>query len=180
VRKILAFNEYGSNLLKYKYDLPAVIEAKFAMTQKKMDEGGIEQDSGRQMSSNGEEMEMIPESPVMQTQPSPEKGTQEAPGVELSSQEDMNEKGIAEPADQEGQGKDNQASPNWDEIENEELTGNKSKEEFAMMGHTNDKNTEETAEKQGEEDALIGKGLNNRTEQNRTQLQPRQSQRIKE
>jgi hypothetical protein len=32
-KKSVAFNEYGSNLIKYKFDPLAVIEAKFAMAQ---------------------------------------------------------------------------------------------------------------------------------------------------
>jgi hypothetical protein len=47
----VAFNEYGSNLIKYKYDPLMVIEAKFAMTQEKNFTEGSSQEKGKQMTS---------------------------------------------------------------------------------------------------------------------------------
>jgi hypothetical protein len=47
----VAFNEYGSHLIKYKYDPLMVIEAKFAMTQEKNFTEGSSQEKGKQMTS---------------------------------------------------------------------------------------------------------------------------------
>jgi hypothetical protein len=77
--KSVAVNEYGTNLVKYKYDPLAVIEAKTAMNHGK---GGcnkispaIEEEAEGEVGS------------VHLTQPSPRTGTQEAPEAVWSSQE---------------------------------------------------------------------------------------------
>jgi hypothetical protein len=53
--RTVALNEYGSNLIKYKYDPLAVIEAKFALTQEKKsgEESGKDKDGQRNTTEEG-------------------------------------------------------------------------------------------------------------------------------
>jgi hypothetical protein len=88
----VAFNEYGSNLIKYKYDPLMVIEAKFAMTQEKNFAEGSAQEKGKQMTSVEEGARETNENMDMLVHPSPGTGTQEGPGLDLSSQEEMGDK----------------------------------------------------------------------------------------
>jgi hypothetical protein len=107
--KSVAVNEYGTNLVKYKYDPLAVIEAKVAMTHGKGCNDKISP------TIEGEVEEAVGSAHL--TQPSPRTGTQEAPEAVWSSQEgdeersDKNKEGIL------GKQQENQQSPNWEILE---------------------------------------------------------------
>jgi hypothetical protein len=79
---------YGTNMIKYKYDPLAVIEAKFAMAQEKGDGDGSDPifDEG---SKNPTKVntDIGTQNVEVPTQPSPGVGTQE-PAIEWSSQEE--------------------------------------------------------------------------------------------
>jgi hypothetical protein len=119
--KSVAFNEYGSNLIKYKFDPLAVIEAKFAMAQ------GVEcakkgtQPVCSQENVDDEEKSTRLEFSEGPCHPSPGTGTQEEPGCDLSSQEEVEQKGLKTQGvesmiDASG---DTQMSPCWESIEEE-------------------------------------------------------------
>jgi hypothetical protein len=107
--KSVAVNEYGTNLVKYKCDPLAVIEAKVAMTHGKGCNDKISP------TIEGEVEEAVGSAHL--TQPSPRTGTQEAPEAVWSSQEgdeersDKNKEGIL------GKQQENQQSPNWEILE---------------------------------------------------------------
>jgi hypothetical protein len=85
----VAFNEYGTNLIKHKYDPLAVIEAKFAMAIGNSKISELMASDTRRLETIEEKNEELEKSPITQIQfPSPGAGTQEAPGAELSSQEE--------------------------------------------------------------------------------------------
>jgi hypothetical protein len=119
--KSVAFNEYGSNLIKYKFDPLAVIEAKFAMAQGEDCAKGEAQLVCSQKTVVEEEKNARLEESEVPCHPSPGIGTQEGPGCDLSSQEEVEEK---EHRTQEvetlkdGSG-DTQMSPCWETIEEE-------------------------------------------------------------
>lgn len=85
----VAFNQYGTNMYKYKYDPLAVIEAKFAIMATGTSKGGelvvteVEKLGG--MEGTKREIEELVHT---QEHPSPDVGTQEAPLVDMSSQEE--------------------------------------------------------------------------------------------
>jgi hypothetical protein len=132
--RTVAIHEYGTNMLKYNYDPLAVIEAKMAMKQGKVDCGGNEnanlmcEKCPTEVDATREQIE----GPVP-TIPSPQTGTQEAPVAEWSSQEDI--AGISSEVADITAGKiTTQMSPNWEEVEEDtdkddspELEGNSQK-----------------------------------------------------
>jgi hypothetical protein len=109
--RTVAVNQYGTNMIKYKYDSLAVIEAKFAMTQ-----GEDSKDSNQTVKITDEEGCGGVEISTQQTQPSPRAGSQEAPEAIWSSQEgeaDKQKEGEVTsvvPTDEGGQ------SPNWEAL----------------------------------------------------------------
>jgi hypothetical protein len=86
--RTVAINEYGTNMIKYKYDPLAVIEAKFAMTQGKGD-GDASDPIFDEGSKNPTKVntDIGTQNVEVPTQPSPGVGTQE-PAIEWSSQEE--------------------------------------------------------------------------------------------
>jgi hypothetical protein len=160
--RTVAINEYGTNMIKYKYDPLAVIEAKFAMAQGKGDGEGSEPkyDDGnkKHIEVNTDVGTQNVEVP---TQPSPGIGTQE-PAAQWSSQEDN--------IDRETDGKEklngkiarNHQSPNW------EILGEESDKEAQDI-------TKLATEEEGEEEDVAGDD-----EMIQEEMTTRQSQRLKE
>jgi hypothetical protein len=86
----VAFNKYGTNQYKYKYDPLVVIEAKFAMTAESSKEGEqVATETEKMRTMEGEEKE-TEELRHTQEHPSHEVGTQEAPLRGMSSHEEGN------------------------------------------------------------------------------------------
>jgi hypothetical protein len=121
--KTVAINEYGTNLLKYKFDPLAVTEAKVAMAQGKGGGGCSEGNQTEKCTITPPkenvncEMEMVTQT----SQPSPSMGSQEAPAAEWSSQED-NALMIVTEKEKENRKeveKETKQSPNWETIEDE-------------------------------------------------------------
>jgi hypothetical protein len=142
--RTVALNEYGSNLIKYKYDPLAVIEAKFAMTQEKKSGEGYGKDKDGQRDSaeesavktTEEELVVLNESQGIQTHPSPELGTQEGPGAEWSSQEEVGERMAEGEVAKVNQTGKHTASPNWEEIKTEDETEGGGTEKLNNLGVT--------------------------------------------
>jgi hypothetical protein len=161
--RTVAFNEYGSNLIKYKYDPLAVIEAKFAMTQEKKSGEESGKNDGQRVTTEGstlkitkEEFRVISESQGIQTHQSPELGTQEAPGAEWSSQEEVGEKMVEGEVVKVNQPREHNASPNWNEIEREGDIEGSDTEKMDNLGDDYVKNKESANADQDMEESLNG------------------------
>jgi hypothetical protein len=186
--RTVALNEYGSNLLKYKYDPLAVIEAKFALTQeKKSGEGyGKEKDGQRDAAEESavktaeKELVVLNESQDMQTQPSPELGTQEGPRADWSSQEEVGDR-LAE-----GEGvRVNRigkctASPNWEEIETDEEIEGGGTEKMSNPGGDDDEHKNSAIADQDMKEYVNEEDKVNKSHVEEAKRQTRQIQRIKE
>ncbi|CAN6312493.1 unnamed protein product [Urochloa humidicola] len=91
--KSAVINEYGSNLYKYKSDPLAIIEAKQALFSTEKEKGQhlrlqtIQEEVDSSVDGKGQ-MESTENQDISNSFPSPGRGTQEAPQVEWSSQED--------------------------------------------------------------------------------------------
>ncbi|TVU24383.1 hypothetical protein EJB05_26816, partial [Eragrostis curvula] len=81
-------NEYGTNLFRSKFDPLAAIEAKIAIENASRQISLNEDSSDKQMDTQVVEEVRVEEKA---SSPSPARGTQESPQVDISSQEEMNE-----------------------------------------------------------------------------------------
>jgi hypothetical protein len=116
--RTVSINEYGTNMLKYKYDPLAVIEAKLAMTQRKDDcENNGTLDKSCAENPTKEDAMCEPVEISHPTNPSHGTGTQVAPATEWSSQEENTGVNVEVVDITTGKGGATQLSPNWEVIE---------------------------------------------------------------
>ncbi|CAN6288347.1 unnamed protein product [Urochloa humidicola] len=117
--KTVAINEYGTNMMRLQYDPLAVIEAKLAMRQ-----GKLVPDKEEPMTSKNLETattQLITQEQKEETlgfSPSPRIGTQGAPVVEVSSQEES----TLQDSQVFGKGGDINLSPDWERLADEGAT----------------------------------------------------------
>jgi hypothetical protein len=169
--KSVAVNEYGTNLVKYKYDPLAVIEAKTAMNHGK---------GGRDKISPAIEEEAEGEvGSVHLTQPSPRTGTQEAPEAVWSSQEVNGEESDIDKEGKLGKQQENQQSPNWEKLEefseDQEIVTQKS-----LNGESKQANVGEELKGAGKESLIEKEKEAMANTASMEHNQTRQSQRVKE
>jgi hypothetical protein len=187
----VALNEYGSNLFKYKYDSLAVIEAKFAMTPEKRNGEGYGKDKDGQreavedcaVKTVEEELVVVNKSQGMLTQPSPETGTQEAPGVVWSSQEEVGGSMAEGGVDRVTRAEKDTASPNWEEIETVDEIEEGDNEKLSKFVEDDDENKDSAFANQVMEESLTEEdkvNKANKAQVEEAERQTRQSQRIKE
>jgi hypothetical protein len=169
--KYVAVNEYGTNLVKYKYDPLAVIEAKIAMTHGKgccdKISPAIEGEAEGEVGS------------VHLTQPSPRTGTQEAPEAVWSSQEVNGEESDIDKEGKLGKQQENQQSPNWEKLEefseDQEIVTQKS-----LNGESKQANVGEELKGAGKESLIEKEKEAMANTASMEHNQTRQSQRVKE
>jgi hypothetical protein len=160
--RTVAINEYGTNMIKYKYDPLAVIKAKFAMAQGKGCGEGSEPKSNDGSKKHIEvNTDVGAQTVEVPTQPSPGIGTQE-PAAKWSSQEDNLDRGTDGKEKLNGKTARNHQLPNWE-----------------ILGEESDKDTQDitklAAEEEGEEEDIAGDD-----EMIQEEMTTRQSQRLKE
>jgi hypothetical protein len=160
--RTVAINEYGTNMIKYKYDPLAVIEAKFAMTQGKGCGEGNKTDFDAGSLKTTEVITDVETQMVdVPTQPSPGNGTQE-PTADWSSQEDNLDHETGGKVIFSGKDAKKHQSPNWESLEE---GSDKDLQDI----------TEPETEEVGKEEETAGD-----TEMIQEERPTRQSQRIKE
>jgi hypothetical protein len=160
--RTVAINEYGTNMIKYKYDPLAVIEAKFAMAQGKgCGEGSETKFDAGSLKNTKVNTDVEAQMVDVPTQPNPGIGTQE-PAADWSSQEDNldHETDGKEKFSEKTAGK--HQSPNWESLEEE---SDKDMQDI----------TKPATEEVGEEEEAAGDA-----EMIQDERPTRQSQRIKE
>jgi hypothetical protein len=169
--KYVAVNEYGTNLVKYKYDPLAVIEAKIAMTHGKgccdKISPAIEGEAEGEVGS------------VHLTQPSPRTGTQEAPEAVWSSQEVNEEESDIDKEGKLGKQQENQQSPNWENLE-ESSEDQEMARQITLNGESKQADVGEEPKGVGKESLTEKENEAMATTASMEHNQTRQSQRVKE